>query len=315
MADREFIFVHNRSSGANDAQALHDLIESRMRDAGATYRFLSVREIDQLISRPDACAHATIVAVGGDGTVNSAARAALQLRRPFAIIAAGTFNFVARSNAIPELPEQAIDVLLHGQITPVQVGSVNGQPFLVNACIGLYAKVLREREQIKQTIGRSRAVAVLAAVLTALRPYRGLDIELRGSNGITRQKAATFFVGNNRLQLDLVGIEQADLAGNGQLLAVLLPRVGVMSLLSIIVAAALGRAGSIAQLVSFPLKTVQVDIRTGRRRRIRVAIDGELHEMKLPLQIGSMTEPLRLLCPTRPLPVSQPAPASIGAVT
>ena len=49
----------------------------------------------------------------------------------------------------------------------MQVGLVNDRVFLVNASLGLYAKLLEDREAFKAQYGRHRWVAFWSGLLTA----------------------------------------------------------------------------------------------------------------------------------------------------
>ncbi len=309
MNSLHYVFIQNEGSGSGAPEQLRRQISERMTEADRSFRIMPLPDIDNFLSKLADDDQIVLVAVGGDGTVNQVAKLALARDLPFGIIPAGTFNFVARSNGIPEDFALAMDCLLSGHAKPVQVGAVNGKPFLVNACIGLYAKLLRERETFKQTIGRSRLVATLAAFVTALRPYRALRIRLDDGQSVQSLTAASFFVGNNRLQLELVGIRQGRVVGNGRLLGVLLPRVGAFDLLRLLGAAIARRASEIEALHSFDLDAIRVDIERPRRKTVRVALDGEIHTMTPPLNIGASAQALKLICQSQREPELRQEPA------
>ena len=68
--------------------------------------------------------------------------------------------------------------MLHETARPVQVGLVNQQVFLVNASLGLYPKLLEDREAWKAQFGRSRLVAFGAGLSTLLRGDRDLRLRI-----------------------------------------------------------------------------------------------------------------------------------------
>src|SRR5690606_1052290 len=113
------------------------------------------------------------------------------------------------------------------RVTPVQVGMINDRIFLVNASVGLYPALLEAREHDKRQYGRSRIVAILSALKTALGHHRALRITLE-SEGISRKlRTATLFVGNNGLQMEQVGMEPLKVAlQEGELAAIAPRRVG-----------------------------------------------------------------------------------------
>jgi hypothetical protein len=110
----------------------------------------------------------------------------------------------------------------------VQVGWVNQRAFLVNASVGLYPKLLADREAAKQKLGRRRWIAMLVALKSLLewRLQLVLDAELDGRS--LQLRAASVFVCNNQLQLERIGVEPDVVAqtGEGRLACLLLPAMG-----------------------------------------------------------------------------------------
>src|SRR5256885_3573742 len=80
------------------------------------------------------------------------------------VVPLGTFNYFAREQALSLDPAQAVQDILQalqaGQMRPVNVGLVNERLFLVNASLGLYPRLLDERERASTRFGRTRLVAI-----------------------------------------------------------------------------------------------------------------------------------------------------------
>lgn len=83
----------------------------------------------------------TVVAVGGDGTLNEVGRALAGSDVPVGIIPAGSGNALARCLGIPLDPAEACGVLLDGAERAIDVGSFGDEMFLSTAGIGLDAEV------------------------------------------------------------------------------------------------------------------------------------------------------------------------------
>jgi diacylglycerol kinase family enzyme len=130
----------------------------------------------------------------------------------------------------------------------VRVGLVNDRVFLVNAGVGLYPERLQDREARKQPYGRNRGVVVLAAVATLLRQHRPLRIVLMGLGGDRLVRTTTLFVGNNRLQLEQIGLATGDDSDAARLAAVVVRPIGVRGLLGLALRGALGELGSSANV-------------------------------------------------------------------
>ncbi|MFY4614560.1 hypothetical protein, partial [Escherichia coli] len=129
-------------------------------------------------------------------------------------------------------PAQAVQDILQalqaGQMRAVNVGLVNERLFLVNASLGLYPRLLDERERASTRFGRTRLVAIAASIWSILRggSVRRWRVALRPDRDAPLQQqehlATTLFVGNNPLQLERVGIDEARAVADGRHLAAVL---------------------------------------------------------------------------------------------
>jgi diacylglycerol kinase family enzyme len=119
---------------------------------------------------------------GGDGTVSAAAMALTGKPVALAILPAGTMNLFARTLQIPlELP-QAIAALASGQVLAVDVGTVNGEPFVHQFAVGLHARMVRMRESLEYGSRIGKILATTRAAFLALRglPSVEMTIEIDG---------------------------------------------------------------------------------------------------------------------------------------
>lgn len=306
--------VLNAASGRQDAHGSRARIEARLAQAGRAFH-LELIERDRPVSQAAQAAvqrardcRGTVVAVGGDGTINAVAQAALGSGCAFGVLPQGTFNYFGRTHGIPEDADEAIDLLLSGQPEPVQVGLMNDRVFLVNASLGLYPQLLEDREAFKAQYGRSRLVALWSGLVTLLREHRQLALRVawegevpvlpgaRRVGGELRLRTPTLFLGNNRLQLEQVGIGEAAALDQGQLVAVALRPVGSWAMLGLILRGAMGRLGEADQVLSLPVRslTVRPSARYGRKR-LKVATDGEVLKMRTPIEFRVAPEPLWLI--------------------
>ena len=299
------MLFHNPGSGQADAPRLREAIVRGLEARRVGHAFFVPRDGESLhgtIVRAAAAAadlDAPLVAVGGDGTVNLVARAALEQALTLGVIPSGTYNFVARSHGVPEALDEALDLLVHGTAHPIRVARLNGRRFLVNASIGLYARLLSERETFSRRLGRRRTVATLAAAASALRSHRPLELAIRHRGEERRTTATTFIVGNNPFQLELVGVRDVPTDGVDELTAVLLHPVGRTTLLAMILRGRRGEVHETRELESFLFESMDIDVPRRRARRVTVALDGEIVRETLPLSLSVERRPLRLLRPAR----------------
>ena len=95
-----------------------------------------------------------IVAIGGDGTIAEAAAGLLACDRrvPLAIVPQGTANLLALNLALPTNLDEGVRTALEGVPTPIDVGRVNGEAFVLTMSAGLHAEVVartsRERKRL-----------------------------------------------------------------------------------------------------------------------------------------------------------------------
>ena len=295
--------VFNGGSGHRDADEEKQIISRVLRGGGREFKFLQCDQsesIEALASRAvdqAKTSRGVVVAAGGDGTINAVANAVLGSGCPFGVIPQGTFNYFGRDNAISQDSAQAAQVLLRGRVMPVQAGTVNGRLFLVNASVGLYPKLLEDREAWKQQFGRSRIVAFVSGMATLLKARGQLDLRIESTGKTVSLRTPTLFVGNNRLQLVQAGIDSqhADVVGQGQLAAVAVRPIGTLALFGLLLRGVLGRLGEAENIRSFTFRRLTVTPR--RTKRIKVATDGEIVWMQSPLVFEVAPEPLLLLVP------------------
>ena len=287
--DTPLQFVINAASGQHELSATRRLIESSLAAAGRCGDFHLPRRGELARSAAQAARtarlqHSAVVAVGGDGTLNAVAQAAHAEGCAMGVLPQGTFNYFARTHGIPTDLAQAMQALLVAVPVAVQLGQVNERLFLVNASLGLYPDLLQDREAYKARFGRSRLVALGAALATILGHHRRLRLRIEIGGKMREVRTTTLFVGNNRLQLEQVGLPLAPALDEGQIAAVVLRPVGTWALLGLLARGAMGRLGEADTLDSFGCQRLVVRPRLAwAGRSVKVAFDGEVDRLRLPL--------------------------------
>ena len=295
------VFVINAASGHNDSDATRQVIEETLHGNGRAGELLYAKrgDIAEVARRGAKLARersTAVVAVGGDGTINAVAQAAYVENCPLGVVPQGTFNYFARTHGIPADVAAATQALLHSAPVPVQVGMINEHIFLVNASVGLYPELLQDREAYKARFGRSRVVAFAAALATLLARHRQLQLHIERSSGARDVKTPTLFVGNNRLQLEQVGLPEAPALDDGCIAAVMLRPIGSLAMLGLLFRGAFGRLGEADTVESFKFHRMIVTPRPSRNgRKVKVAFDGELSHLRAPLDFRVAPKPLFLL--------------------
>lgn len=299
--------VINLGARHGDAQVFKDTIRNTFEQAGRAHEIFEVEnprdltaQIQHAVERAEASGGA-VVGAGGDGTLNAVAQAAYDNDLPFGALPHGTFNYFSRANAIPLDIADSTVALLAAQVRPIQVGLVNDRLFLVNASMGLYPRLLEDREAYKKQFGRNRAVAFVSGLMTLLRDHRPVTVELELDGATQVMRTSTLFTGNNRLQLEQIGISEAACVDRQQLAAVAVRPVSALTMLGLGLRGALGQLGDADHVVSFAFQRMHVRPRLPYgKRRIKIAMDGEISWLRTPLTFAVAPRPLLLLAPVTP---------------
>lgn len=316
-------FVVNAAAGSRDAQAKREIVEAALRVGGrrADLLFCSPAELSGVSQQAATRAKATrtaVVAVGGDGTLNTVAQAAHAAGCAMGVVPQGTFNYFARTHGIPTDPIEAVRLLMQAVPAPVQVAGINDRVFLVNASLGLYPDLLEDREAYKARFGRSRWVAFVAACATLLRAQRRLRLHIEMGGKVRDLQTLTLFVGNNGLQLQQFGAEPDDTLagapGDGTMAALVLRPIGTLSMIGLVLHGAMGRLREAAGVERFEFEhlVVRPTLPQGRTG-VKVAFDGEVTMMRAPLDIRVLARPLYLLKPQSDAAIVEARSRTVGA--
>ena len=302
------VVLMNARSGAQQADTTYRTIEARLHGAQRRFRIVEVERAQELPARARSEAQAArasgavLVACGGDGTLNTVARATLAADAPLGALPHGTFNYFARCHGIALELDDALTQLLAGRITPVQVGRVSNRreshPFLVNASVGLYPRLLEDREAVKARLGRTRFIALLAGLRTLLRGTPRWRLVLQADGAPPRAlRLTTLFISNNRMQLEKLGVPMAGVVDQGGLAAVLVRAPNRRAMLAAAVRGAAGHVTTAQAVDSLTFDRMQVHPQDPAVLWLKVAVDGEVLQLQPPLVFDTMPRALRLMAP------------------
>ena len=189
--------------------------------------------------------------------------------------------------------ESAVDVIAQQRLAQIDIGEVNGRYFLNNSGLGLYPGIVHEREQ-QQAQGRSKWLAFLSALLIIIHRYPLLTVRLSTEARELRRRTPMVFVGNNEYQLQGLNMGSRRSLNGGKLFLYVTREMSRWRLLKIGLAALFGRLGDTRDLDAMSVREVSVE---ARRRRLRVALDGEVVVMRLPLRYCIHPAALRVIVP------------------
>src|SRR5690606_16340350 len=136
----------------------------------------------------------------------------------------------------------------------------------------------------------------LSGLATVIQHRRPLTLAIEHEGIVRETRTTTLFAGNNRLQLEQVGIAEASAVDRDRLVAVVLRPVGLGELLWLGLRGAFGTLGDAENVLSFAFDRIRVRPRRAGAR-VKVAADGEIIWLTPPIEIKVAPEPLHLLVP------------------
>ncbi|HJU15701.1 MAG TPA: diacylglycerol kinase family protein [Stellaceae bacterium] len=236
----------------------------------------------------------TIVVGGGDGTLCAAVAHLADTGRRLGVLPLGTFNYFARSLGIPPTIAGAVAVLAQGHEQCVSIGEVNGKVFLNNASLGIYARVLEQRERLYGSWGRSRLAAHLSVLLGLARARAPLLLRVTVDGATRRRRTPMVFVANNSFQLAEFGLAGAECLEQGRLALYVAPDCGRLALLALASRLVLGRLRAARDFELFCGAEIVVETNRPRRHVVR---DGERERLPGPYRFRRRRDALRVLTP------------------
>ena len=235
----------------------------------------------------------TIVAGGGDGTVNAIASMVVGSNKTFGVVPLGTLNHFAKDLHIPLDLEGAARTIIAGYSIKVDVGEVNQRIFVNNSSLGLYPSIVRQREKV-QSLGYRKWPAFLWAALSVLRRYPFLNVRLIVDGADFATRTPFVFVGNNVYEMESFNIGTRARLNVGVLSLYVTHRTGRLGLLRLALHALFKRLRKAEDFIA--LASTEILVET-RRRSVRVSTDGEVTMMNTPLQYRVRPGALSVLVP------------------
>ena len=284
MTSSAIAVIVNAGSGGGNDQALVDRLAGHFQAAGLHAAIELANggdEIAAAVGNAIARRPPLIVAGGGDGTVSTVAAALVDTGIVFGVLPLGTLNHFARDLGIPLELADAVAVLANGKPGRVDVGEVNGRIFVNNSGLGLYPDIVRERERQQRRLGRGKWPAFAWATLSALRRFPFLVVGLVVDGNEVLRKTPFVFIGNNEYRMEGFAIGERSGIEDGQLSLYVAQRPGRWRLLQLALRALTGRLRQVRDFDAILATEIVVE---SRRKRLRVATDGEVTVMTPPLR-------------------------------
>ncbi|MDE8651582.1 diacylglycerol/lipid kinase family protein [Novosphingobium album (ex Liu et al. 2023)] len=291
LASAPLAVIVNRGGGT--AAKLGDKLEEQVRAAfAATGRPIDLhcvegRDIPQAVARARG---GTVAVGGGDGTLSCAAGVLARQQRRLAVLPLGTLNHFAHAIGLDGTLEQAARVAAGDHARRIDLGCAGDRLFINNASIGIYARMVRDRDRR----ALPKWLATIPAALGVLARPGARHVRLMIDGETRFIKTPLLFVGNNRYSLATGRLgERAEL------------RDGLLSLyavaergsLGLIVTAIRVLAGKADPQADFAALADAREVVVAGHGEHQVAIDGEVHQMPFPLRFAIRPAALAVMVP------------------
>jgi YegS/Rv2252/BmrU family lipid kinase len=186
------------NEGASRARESRAVAVSALEEAGLELfevRSVPAKETPDLIVRHRDRVDLVVIG-GGDGSLNAAAPGLLDADLPLGIIPMGTANDLARSLGLPTEPAEACAVIARGNTRRIDLGSVNGRPFLNVASIGASVEITRRlTREVKRIWGALAYMRTALGVAVRTRPFHA---EIHAGAEVYHVKTLQIAIGNGR---------------------------------------------------------------------------------------------------------------------
>jgi YegS/Rv2252/BmrU family lipid kinase len=153
---RRYALIVNPSSGGGRAAKALPAVESELRARGMAFRTTTTRDLPHVgdLAREAAAAGEVAVMLSGDGCVGAVAGALRDCPGAvMGVLPGGRGNDFARVAGIPRDPVAAVAVLAGGVPRAVDLGGVDGRPFLGIASLGFDSEANRRANEAPSRLG------------------------------------------------------------------------------------------------------------------------------------------------------------------
>jgi YegS/Rv2252/BmrU family lipid kinase len=204
----------------NRVGRIREFLSSR----GTGFRVRETRAPGDAVLMAREAAHAgveTVIAAGGDGTVNEVANGLAGSATRLAVVPLGTGNVFGKEFSLPPTVEGCLALLEEGKTVSVPLAKANDRYFLLFASAGFDAEVV-ERMSQRQKNALGISAYVLVGLRHILRPQPTLWIELPGRERIEAQ--SVIVARGKKYGGDVAIAPAADIAGSTFQVVALLQR-------------------------------------------------------------------------------------------
>ena len=229
----------------------------------------------------------TVVAAGGDGTINEVVNGLAGSDVALGILPVGTMNVFAAELGLPTDLDAAWDLVMARSVRKIDLARAGEQYFVQLAGVGLDAQVVKETTWASKKSFGPLSYLVSAAQIAARKPPQ-LVIE---SDGLARE-GSFVLVGNGRYYGAPIKVFQNAQIDDGLLDVLIFKNTGYLDIARYLAGVFIGRHTELADVDYFQTKKLRVH----SAQDVPVEVDGELAG-HLPVTFRISSRKLRVIAP------------------
>ena len=234
-----------------------------------------------------------ILVAGGDGTIATAASLVAKTDSSWPFFPAGTLNHFAKDHGIPTDLGKAALIASDGPVVGADIGYVNDCVFLNTSSLGAYVTFVRVRERFEKYVGyRIASFFALIRTWARLRTFT-VTLEVEGEKKMYRSSMVFIGVGERELKLPTLGNRVKN--GRRGLHVMIVggrKRARLFAVALAGIAKGTKEAERLPEFDDFLVDSCRIDL---TRSHALIGLDGELKEMRTPLDYRIERDALRLV--------------------
>jgi diacylglycerol kinase family enzyme len=236
----------------------------------------------------------TIVAAGGDGTVNTVSEYLIKSDILFGILPVGTLNHLAKDLRLPLNTTDAFNLIIEKpNIMVMDIGVCNDHIFLNNSGLGIYPRIVELREKFRKG-GHVKNRALLMAILQVIRKIPKIFVNMKIGEETIQKKTSFIFVGNNIYGLGGFTTGTRTSLTDGKLSIWISHRTSFFGLMGLLFRAFFGNVKEHRDFDVFEAESICVET---KRKDPYVSFDGEIVRVSSPLKYKIEPNALKVIVP------------------
>ncbi len=263
-----------------DAGSSEKVLELIRNDPRIQLEAVAPLEMAERIKRAVAQKARRVVVSGGDGTISLAASQLAGTTTELGVIPSGTLNHFAQRTGIPTDVKEALNVALIGVAQPVDVGYVNDLLFINTSSVGAYPTFVRSRNYLENRMHYFPA-SIIAGIRRLLK-FRSIRVSLADKE----LRTPLVFIGVGERELGFPALGQIKVHGCRSLHFIAVHCKNKMQGFMLVIKSIFWGVDPIKKKVSVEnslVNNIELNFRSPKKRVI-VALDGELKRLRAPLR-------------------------------